>query len=72
MRSTENPLTAARDLGILAHVDAGRTTVTERILYATGATHQRGEAHDGTTSCPSGRWPSCIPPRRRSSASGTR
>ncbi|MFF4752055.1 elongation factor G [Streptomyces sp. NPDC001270] len=43
------PLTEVRNLGILAHVDAGKTTVTERILYATGTTHQRGEVHDGTT-----------------------
>nr|WP_307544269.1 elongation factor G [Streptomyces sp. V3I8] len=40
---------AVRNLGILAHVDAGKTTVTERILYATGTTHKRGEVHDGTT-----------------------
>ncbi|GAB2826401.1 hypothetical protein GCM10027073_64370 [Streptomyces chlorus] len=44
-----NPLATVRNLGILAHVDAGKTTVTERILYATGTTHQRGEVHDGTT-----------------------
>ncbi|NUT46857.1 MAG: GTP-binding protein, partial [Saccharothrix sp.] len=43
------PLTGVRNLGILAHVDAGKTTLTERILYATGATHKRGEVHDGTT-----------------------
>ncbi|WP_053759113.1 elongation factor G [Streptomyces sp. AS58] len=42
-------LTTVRNLGILAHVDAGKTTVTERILYATGTTHRRGEVHDGTT-----------------------
>lgn len=43
------PTTVIRNLGILAHVDAGKTTVTERVLYATGATHKRGEVHDGTT-----------------------
>ncbi|GAA2736200.1 elongation factor G [Actinocorallia aurantiaca] len=42
-------LTRVRNLGILAHVDAGKTTVTERILYLTGATHKRGEVHEGTT-----------------------
>ncbi|WP_020125685.1 elongation factor G [Streptomyces sp. 303MFCol5.2] len=42
-------LSAVRNLGILAHVDAGKTTVTERILYATGTTHKRGEVHEGTT-----------------------
>ncbi|SMD27657.1 elongation factor G [Kibdelosporangium aridum] len=41
--------TNIRNLGILAHVDAGKTTLTERILYATGTTHKRGEVHDGTT-----------------------
>ncbi|MBU6529516.1 elongation factor G [Streptomyces mayonensis] len=44
-----NSLTTVRNLGILAHVDAGKTTVTERILYTTGTTHKRGEVHDGTT-----------------------
>ncbi|MFD7558609.1 MULTISPECIES: elongation factor G [unclassified Streptomyces] len=47
MRSTH--LTTVRNLGILAHVDAGKTTITERVLYATGAVHKRGEVHDGTT-----------------------
>ncbi|MFE1797583.1 elongation factor G [Streptomyces sp. NPDC059517] len=45
----DDPLGAVRNLGILAHVDAGKTTVTERILYVTGTTHKRGEVHDGTT-----------------------
>ncbi|MFI9564743.1 elongation factor G [Streptomyces rishiriensis] len=45
----DRQLRAVRNLGILAHVDAGKTTVTERILYATGTTHKRGEVHDGTT-----------------------
>lgn len=43
------PLSGLRNVGILAHVDAGKTTVTERILYLTGTTHKRGEVHDGTT-----------------------
>ncbi|WP_042435331.1 elongation factor G [Streptacidiphilus anmyonensis] len=42
-------LSRVRNLGILAHVDAGKTTVTERFLFATGAVHKRGEVHDGTT-----------------------
>ncbi|MGI5459483.1 elongation factor G [Streptomyces sp. CA-249302] len=49
MRTNSNPLALVRNLGILAHVDAGKTTVTERILYATGTIHRRGEVHDGTT-----------------------
>ncbi|HEU5332278.1 MAG TPA: elongation factor G [Actinocrinis sp.] len=46
---TRQSLATVRNLGILAHVDAGKTTVTERILYLTGAVHKRGEVHDGTT-----------------------
>ncbi|MFF1299936.1 MULTISPECIES: elongation factor G [unclassified Streptomyces] len=49
MRINLDTLAVVRNLGILAHVDAGKTTVTERILYATGTTHRRGEVHDGTT-----------------------
>ncbi|MFI8367989.1 elongation factor G [Streptomyces sp. NPDC085466] len=47
MRVSPNP--RVRNLGILAHVDAGKTTVTERILFLTGAVHKQGEVHDGTT-----------------------
>ncbi|WP_030195786.1 elongation factor G [Streptomyces sp. NRRL S-87] len=42
-------LHTVRNLGILAHVDAGKTTLTERILFATGTVHKRGEVHEGTT-----------------------
>ncbi|MFJ3583053.1 elongation factor G [Streptomyces sp. NPDC090127] len=47
--TTTGALNRVRNLGILAHVDAGKTTVTERMLYLTGAVHKRGEVHDGTT-----------------------
>ncbi|MFG1943868.1 elongation factor G [Nonomuraea sp. NPDC048826] len=48
-RHTVETPAVIRNLGILAHVDAGKTTLTERVLYATGATHRRGEVHHGTT-----------------------
>lgn len=45
--SRKTPIARYRNIGIMAHIDAGKTTTTERILYYTGVSHKIGEVHDG-------------------------
>ena len=55
------PIARYRNIGISAHIDAGKTTTTERILFYTGVNHKIGEVHDGAATMD---WMELSPPQR--------
>ena len=61
--SRTTPLNMYRNIGIMAHIDAGKTTTTERILYYTGKSYKIGEVHEGTAGlahCTAQEFSDCI------------